>query len=169
MNSFALCVAFNFLIIQGVVHVKDSALKTMCNNSQTLITESQHFNINPFVLTSLIYHESRWQQNATGSAGDCGLAQVLHKYVPHTTCKDLYNPKVAIHHGARFLNTFKRYLKSKQRPHSAKHYLKCYPSGYKCSCARCNQYSSKVIKLADKIKEQYEEIVFILSLEESRL
>jgi hypothetical protein len=167
MNSFALCIAFNFLLSQGSIYVKDSALKTMCSNAKTVIVESQRFDIDPFVLTSLIYHESRWQRDATGPTGDCGLAQNLHKYIPNTTCKDLHNPKVGIHHGAKFLSAFKTYLKRNSKPHSPKDYLKCYPSGYRCACTRCNQYSRKVMNLANKIKEKYTKIVFILNLKET--
>ena len=116
MNSFALCIAFNFLLSQGTIHVKDSSLKTMCANAQTVISESKNFNIDPFILTSLIYHESRWEKNANGPTGDCGLSQVLHKYIPNTTCKDLHNPKLAIYHGARLLNIFRNYLKTKSQP-----------------------------------------------------
>lgn len=166
MNSFALCIAFNFLLIQGNIYVKDSALKTMCSNAKYIISKSKQFNIDPFVLTALIYHESRWQKDATGTAGDCGLAQTLHKYIPNTTCKDLHNPKIAIHHGAKFLNTFKNYLKVKSKPHAPKDYLKCYPSGYKCACTRCNQYSNKIMKLANKIKQKYIKIVYILNMKE---
>lgn len=167
MNSFALCIAFNFLLSQGTIHVKDSSLKTMCANAQTVISESKNFNIDPFVLTSLIYHESRWEKNANGPTGDCGLSQVLHKYIPNTTCKDLHDPKLAIYHGARLLSIFRNYLKAKSKPYSPEHYLKCYPSGYKCACIRCNQYSAKVLSLANKIRRKYNRIVFILNLKET--
>ena len=158
MNSFFLCLAFNFSIIKQEVFIYKDSLKTLCNSAEYLIQESKQNKIDPFVMTALIYYESAWQHNISGPTGDCGLTQILHKYVKDTSCKDLYQPNLAIYHGIRVLRTYKTYLENKNRPSAISDALKCYPSGYKCECTRCDAYSKKIMRLANKLKKEYKKI-----------
>ena len=155
-NSFLLCVSFQFLMVsQPDIYIKDSALKTLCKNADNLFLVSKKYNIDPFVFASLIYTESRWEKTQIGSSGDCGLTQVLHKYVKDVSCKDLFKPSLALEEGAKKLDIFKKYLIKKSKPPTLRKTLKCYKSGYNCGCKYCNLYADKIIDLSNKLKNIY--------------
>lgn len=155
-SSFLLCISFQFLMVsQPDIYIKDSALKTLCKNANNVFSVSKKYDIDPFVLTSLVYRESRWEKTQVGSSGDCGLTQVLHKYVKGVSCKDLFEPSLALEEGAKKLNIFKKYLIKKSKPPTVRKTLKCYKSGYNCGCKYCNLYADGIIDLSDKLKNIY--------------
>ena len=51
-----------------------------CENMETIVEASEQHAVDPAVMVSLIYVESRWKPTAVSSAGACGLTQVLPKY-----------------------------------------------------------------------------------------
>jgi soluble lytic murein transglycosylase-like protein len=150
INGFILCMSFNFLSISNSIDINTQGLTTLCNNAEYLNKMYKDYQIDPFVYSSLIYYESRWQPNLKSNAGACGLSQVLHKYLKGISCKDLFDPKVSILYGAKSLSYWKKYKKN-----SIRKALKCYSTGYKCSYS---SYSRRIIKLSKLIKHQYETI-----------
>ena len=147
INSFILCISFNFLSISNSIDIKSSGLSTLCQNANYLNQIYEEYKIDPFIYSSLIYYESRWEPNLKSHAGACGLSQVLHKYVKGVSCKDLFDPKSSMLYGAKNLSYWKKYKKG-----SISKALKCYSTGYKCSYS---SYSRRIIKLSKLIKNQY--------------
>ena len=168
MNSFFLCIAFNFLIVKNQVYLNEDSLNTLCKNSEYLIQESSKHNIDPFVVVALIYNESGWRKKISNSAGACGLTQVLHKYLKGVSCKALYDPKLSIHHGIRILSIYKKHLKSKKNNKNIKNVLQCYASGYKCKCKRCKAYAYRIMRLAKSLKQQYRIIEKVYNEQDTR-
>ena len=108
-------------------------------------------NIDPYILTSIIYTESRFRPNAVSSAGACGLTQVIPKYsVGKLTCKQLKNPKTSIYAGAASLN---QWIKKRGKK-KYKEALACYNAGNKClKSSHGKRYATIVVNLADKLRK----------------
>ena len=127
--------------------LSEDAKIVACDQAQAIVRASNEANIDPFVLSSLIYHESRFIPTSKSPAGACGLTQIMSKYVPYT-CKQLQNnEELSILTGANILRSWldkndNSYYKS----------LQCYASGYKCKHV---PYAKKIISRAKKLKELY--------------
>ena len=137
-----------------------------CENMETIVEASEQHAVDPAVMVSLIYVESRWKPTAVSSAGACGLTQVLPKYSAGTrgrfgkrlTCRQLMNPTTSIDRGTQILGDFlKIYDEKYSRSHCA------YNAGLsRCKRARGKhkgyRYARKVTKLARKIDREMKEI-----------
>ena len=130
-----------------------------CKHMQSLIKYSEQSSVSPTVLTSLIYHESRWIPNAVSHKGACGLTQVLPKYTgdkrigtKKLTCKQLKNPTTSIETGAITLN----YWISTYGRGRYKTGLCGYNVGYNCKgnnkSKRGHAYASRILKMSKKLK-----------------
>ena len=127
-----------------------------CEYMPTVVQAAEKNGINPYVLTSLIYVESRWQPQARSYANACGLTQIIPKFtkrIGYASCQELrQNPKLAIEKGARILKVWiKRYGKG------SLHIGLCgYNVGYRCRGPDARKgghaYARKVIKLAWKLE-----------------
>lgn len=147
LNPFYLCMVFSML--SGTPHfaLSEDAKILACDNAQNIIVASQEEEIDPFILASLIYHESRFVPKSKSSAGACGLTQVMAKYVT-PTCKQLMNnEQLSIQTGANLLKAW--LLKNNNSYYIG---LQCYASGYKC---KHKPYAKKIIARAKKLKKLY--------------
>jgi soluble lytic murein transglycosylase-like protein len=64
----------------------------------TIVEQAEQRGIDPFVFSSLIFHESAFRPRVVSSAGACGLSQVLPQYSDYT-CDQLKKPKTSIKAG----------------------------------------------------------------------
>lgn len=149
-KAFTLCYSFILLTNSGVFQITDSALATSCAYAEDVIYAAESNNVDPFILSALIYQESRWDEDATSPVGACGLTQVIPKYL-HLKCSQLNNsPGLSIEAGAQVLSKYKTYAKG-----NVNKALQCYSTGYKCNYP---SYAKRIIKLANKIKHQHNQV-----------
>ena len=137
-----------------------------CENMETIVEVSDQYSVDPAVMVSLIYVESRWKPSAVSSAGACGLTQILPKYSAGTfgrfgrklNCRQLMNPTTNITRGTKILGYFlQRYDENYRRS------LCTYNAGWsRCKRSRRahkgHRYAKKVIKLARRIDREMKEI-----------
>ena len=79
-----------------------------CGHMNSVVKYAEEYNIDPVVLTALIYVESRWNPTAESRSGACGLSQVIPKWsrkFGYVSCRQLKeDPDMAIKKGAQILN-----------------------------------------------------------------
>jgi len=144
INKIFLCLALSSLSNTDFQMNKNS-IKTACAMSEQIILKSNEKELSAFLLTSMIWAESRWQKAAVSNKGACGLTQVLPKYSEYT-CKELQNPKTSINEGSRALSFW---VAKKQNVEKA---LECYNSGYRC---RSPYYAKQIIEKTKILKARY--------------
>lgn len=128
-------------------YITQDSVRTACDVAESIITYSHEESLDPFIVSALIYHESRYQPEAKSKAGACGLTQVIPKYVD-PTCKQLQsNTDLSIQTGVAVLKTW--LIKSKESYYKA---LQCYNSGYYCNS---KPYAKKILRTAKKLKTTY--------------
>ena len=70
-----------------------------CKHMPTVVQAAEKNGINPHILASLIYVESRWQPKAHSGANACGLTQIIPRFTKkskagYVSCRQLQqNPK----------------------------------------------------------------------------
>jgi soluble lytic murein transglycosylase-like protein len=127
-----------------------------CKHMETIIDASDHYDLEPELMISLIHHESRWTHDAVSRSGACGLTQVLPKYTknPKLTCNQLKNPETSIWAGAKALNFWLH--KYKRNRGSIKLALCGYNAGFRCLGPNPNR---KGMRYSKKIRRLYRRIV----------
>lgn len=150
INPLILCFAFKNLYFYDQIEIKKSSLDSFCNYSETLISASEYNNLDPFLLASLIYQETRWTTNLKSHKGACGLTQVIPFYVGQTCDYLINSPEFAIEAGAYVLNIYNHYSKF-----NIEKALQCYASGYKCNHP---SYSNNIIQNAYLLETSYFEL-----------
>ena len=156
MTALTLCAAILLASNSGELPLKHSQRKTACRVASTIITESEKAGVDPFVLSGLIYEESRFSRKAKSRAGACGLTQVLPVYAK-VSCSELFDSRTSIRTGLSMLNRWRRYAKGDLREA-----LSCYNAGTACSeNTRARWYANRVILTASKYRK------IVASLEES--
>ena len=147
INSFYLCMVYTMLSTTSSFHLTKDSVITACESAQTTIVTSHEEDIDPCILSALIYHESRYKPKAKSHVGACGLTQVLPKYVKYT-CEQLQtNTALSIEVGASILRGW-----LSRRANSYFVSLQCYNSGYRC---KSKNYANKILKTAKKLKTTY--------------
>jgi soluble lytic murein transglycosylase-like protein len=128
--------------------ISSNSLRTACMMSNYIVEVSQTINVSPFLLSSMIWHESRWNKKAISNKKACGLTQVLAKYSSYS-CKELQDPKTSIKEGASILSFWKKKKSSISKA------LECYASGYHCNSP---SYSRVIVKNSKLIQKTYNKI-----------
>lgn len=121
---------------------------------KTIFKEAAKHNVNPYLLTSLIYVESSFRPHVVSRAGACGLTQVIPKYTGlretggnKYTCTQLKNPATAIRVGAQILSYVTRvYAKG-----DINKGLCYYNAGTKCITRKSFYKRSKYVKRVNQI------------------
>ena len=139
----------------------------ICEHTTTVKELSEDYGIQPEIIMSLVYHESRWNPKAKSRAGACGLTQVIPKWVkePRVSCQQLMkDPKLSLRTGVKMLN---RVLRPSRYANGNMSVALCmYNAGpQKCRSKniqrRGSGYSRKVLKTAGNLRkkmiEYYEE------------
>jgi len=141
-----MCMTFSMLSTTSHFRLPQNSVQIACENAQSIIIVSKEEKISPFILSALIFHESRFSPHAKSTAGACGLTQVLPKYVP-ATCKQLQSDTgLSLQTGATILSMWL------QKKKTYKVALQCYNSGYRC---RSKTYSKNIIRTAKVLKQTY--------------
>ena len=103
-----------------------------CEHMETVVEYSEKSDIDPILLTALIYSESRWNPKVESRAGACGLTQVIPKWsrsVGYASGKQLKNnPDLSIKKGAQILH----YWVHKYGKGDVKIGLCGYNAGFRC-------------------------------------
>ena len=154
-------------------YLSDYRIKTVCDNSDYLIQESERNGLDPLLLSSLIFVESGWKKTAVSGADACGLTQVIPKYTGKITkkytCQQLKNPRVSIATGAKILKWWIDYhrskitqnKKNKMSPEDIENYsltrgLCGYNAGFRCHGLNPNRagirYAKKILSLRERLK-----------------
>ncbi|MBM88282.1 MAG: hypothetical protein CMQ41_07875 [Gammaproteobacteria bacterium] len=151
MTPLLLCFALMTANNDGAIKLKEKDIHMACAQTSHIVDAAKKENIDPYILTSIIYTESRFGPNAVSSAGACGLTQVIPKYsVGKLTCKQLKNPKTSIYAGAASLN---QWIKKRGKK-KYKEALACYNAGNKClKSSHGKRYATIVVNLADKLRK----------------
>lgn len=158
VNAKTLCLMWHMLVLEDKnIYLTDEQLQTACEYSQEIIDASYAKNIDPFIISSLIYNESRYTKSVTNEEGACGLGQIVHKYVPET-CEELKNPTVNIKKIAEIISS---YLEKKK---TIKESLVCYASGPKCTYKK---YGNWIVYLSKKLKKTYQKVIEKQNVESS--
>ena len=144
ISKIFLCIALSNLSATSM-RMSKTGVKTACNQAGHLLETAEAINLSPFVLSAMIWHESRWQPSAVSSVNACGLTQVLTKYSPYS-CKQLQNPKLSITEGASLLAFWQE---KKKNIYTS---LKCYNSGYACSASN---YAKIILFKSKLLKKEY--------------
>lgn len=143
-NKVFLCIALSNLSNTSMLMSKEG-VQTACQQAEHLIETSQETGISPFIVSSMIWHESRWLSDSVSKAKACGLTQVLAKYSDYS-CEGLKDPKISITEGVASLFFW---LDRKKSIYTA---LKCYNSGYSCSST---SYANTIIAKSKLLKQEY--------------
>lgn len=142
--------------------INEENIPLVCNKSQGLVSKSFEMNIDPFVVYALIYHESRWNNDAISSAGACGLTQVIPKWTGEMTggvryaCSDLIVPRVSIRAGLHALDYWLGRAKG-----DMERGLCAYNAGNRCLAADHagqSNYSRMVMRTAGKLQDDWNRI-----------
>ena len=132
----------------------------VCLNADSVVEVSERYEIEPEVIVSLVYHESRWNPRARSKVGACGLTQVIPRWTrnPRRTCSELRDsPEVSLNTGIEMLH---RILNSKRYADgNLKVALCAYNAGYS-NCKsyrtkrRSNAYGRKVLRTSKIFREK---------------
>ena len=151
------------LICAAIVALGMPNADVACNNMDVLVEAAEINEIDPVILTSVIYVESRWNPTVVSRDGACGLTQVLPRYSAGTrgrfgkrlTCKQLKNPETSIKRGSQILSWWLRNY-GKGRYTLA---LCGYNAGFRCkgpNKSKGHRYAQKVLRISKKLKRQME-------------
>lgn len=130
--------------------LKKHQQETACKLSEHVIESSERYAVDPFILSAIVFNESRWTPSVTNNEGAIGLGQIKYIYVPETK-EDLLIPIINLDVMARLLSD-SYYPKEKYA-----YAIACYASGRpKCSNKK---YAKWIIHLANRLKTIYSRII----------
>ena len=147
------------LICTAIMAIGMPRAEYACKHMNAVVKYSAEYNVDPVLLTSLIYAESRWNPKVESRAGACGLTQIIPKWsrkFGYVGCNQLKNnPTLAIHKGAQILSFWiNGYGKGR-----TKIGLCGYNAGYRCRGSRSirnkkgdTKYTKRVLMMHAKIR-----------------
>lgn len=152
IDSKTLCLMWHLVTSEDPnTKLYDHQIETACHFSQEVIESSQKYNIDPFVVISIIYNESRWTETIKNKEGACGLGQIVYKYNPENKskkkCNELLIGKINIEVITKILN--QNLINNNGNYKKA---LPCYASGPKCSY---KIYSNIILSKSKVLKRYY--------------
>lgn len=136
-----------------------------CMNSNLVLEHSDNYDIDPFIIASIIWHESRWNNEVVSSAGACGLTQVMPGF-EKIKCKELFNPDTAIEFAAKILRIYKDEHSDKNIESVSDDFyaLSCYAVGPKClESSYAKRHTRGVLKLANIYRNNFNLLTFGIS------
>ena len=136
---------------------------TACENMNYVVEAAEKYDVEPSVMVSLIYIESRWTPRAVSRDRACGLTQILPRYTAkfyggRASCRDLFKPKLSIFKGTHILS----YHLNRYRDNYKRSLCAYNAGGSRCrrSSARNkgHRYARKVLKFAKKLRREMKEV-----------
>jgi soluble lytic murein transglycosylase-like protein len=145
------------LICMAILTIGMPNAEYACKHMDSIVKYSDEHNIDPAVLTALIYIESRWSPKAKSRSGACGLTQIIPKWsrkFGYVSCRQLQkNPELAIKKGAQILSHWiYRYGRG-----DVSIGLCGYNSGYRCRGKNRNE-NKKGVRYAKLVLKMYRKI-----------
>tara|TARA_Y100000034_G_scaffold90917_1_gene109598 strand:+ start:1002 stop:1499 length:498 start_codon:yes stop_codon:yes gene_type:complete len=146
------------LICAAILAIGMPRAEYACKHMDAVVKYSEEYNIDPVILTAMIYAESRWNPKVESRAGACGLTQVIPKWsrkFGYVSCSRLKrDPDMAIRKGAQILDYWiNRYNRGNIRLG-----LCGYNAGYRCRGKSKildkrghTRYTRRVLKMYRKI------------------
>ena len=127
-----------------------------CKHMDAVVEYSEKYDIDPVLLTAMIYAESRWNPKVESKAGACGLTQIIPKWsrkFGYVSCSRLKrDPNLAIRKGAQILS----YWINKYNRGNVNLGLCGYNAGYRCRGKNIEnkgtRYTRRVLKMYRKIE-----------------
>ena len=137
-----------------------------CENMDFVVEYAEEFDVEPSVMVSLIFVESRWSPRAISRDGACGLTQVLPRYTAgyrgrlgkKLTCKQLLDPETSIRKGTKILS----YYLNRYRDNYRRSLCSYNAGGSRCRRSsvpnKGHRYARKVMRIARKLRREMREI-----------
>lgn len=120
------------LICAAILAIGMPRAEYACKHMDAVVKYSEEYNIDPVILTAMIYAESRWNPKVESRAGACGLTQVIPKWsrkFGYVSCSRLKrDPDMAIRKGAQILD----YWINNYNRGNVRLGLCGYNAGYRC-------------------------------------
>ena len=143
------------LICAAIVAVNMPNAEYACKNMDVVVEASKSYDLDPYLMVSLIHEESRWKPNAVSRKGACGLTQLLPKYTkPRHSCRDLKDPETSIWMGAK---TLKFWIQVYGKGNEVTG-LCGYNAGYRCKGKKAvksgKAYARRIRRRAARLKLQ---------------
>ena len=132
----------------------------VCRNSDTVVELSKQYDIQPELIVSLVFHESRWNPRTKSRAGACGLTQVIPRWTkkPKLTCNQLKDdPVLSLRTGIKILHkllTTRRYAGGNMKVALCMYNAgpsRCRYSGVKWAG---NAYARRVLRTSKKFRKK---------------
>lgn len=110
-------------LIISTLNITEGAKKTACDNMSHVINYSNAADVDPVLILSMMYVESRFQKNAVSRSGACGLMQLIPKWNKEEingkrvkySCKEIMEPERNIRLGVAALKRWYKATKSMDR------------------------------------------------------
>ena len=148
------------LICTAIMAISMPRAEYACKHMNEVVKYSTEHNVDPVLLTSLIYAESRWNPKVESRAGACGLSQIIPKWsrkFGYVSCGHLRrDPEMAIRKGAQILSFWiNEYGKGR-----TKIGLCGYNAGYRCRGKRSIRDKKGDTKYTKRVLTMYRKISF---------
>lgn len=160
LKAIAICAYFH-LNDHHQLDIKKNSIDLICQHAEAIVQYSEKNNIVPELVLTLMWSESRFQENRISNKGACGLMQVIPKWASNNqTCDDLKIPLANIQEGTRMLNFWiNEYGNGKEEKG-----LCGYAAGYKCKVSnKAKRYAKSVIKKSKKLSKELSKLMLLLS------
>lgn len=152
IDSKTLCLMWHLVTSEDPnIKLYDHQIETACYFSQQVIESSNYYQVDPFVVMSIIYNESRWTETITNKEGACGLGQIVYRYNPENESKKKCNKLLD---GFINIKTISKLLSQNLNANKNNYdkALACYASGPKCSYVI---YPKIILSKSKKLKNFY--------------
>jgi soluble lytic murein transglycosylase-like protein len=138
----------------------DANAEQVCKQADVVVELAEKYEIEPEIIVSMVYHESRWNPLTRSRAGACGLTQIIPKWTknPKLTCKQLKeDPALSLRTGIGMLD--KLLISKKYADGNIKIALCAYNAGYsncrsRKTARQSNRYGRNILRTAKKFKEK---------------
>ena len=158
LSAAILCLAIESMSAKGSKYEMPTAsVKVACDNAQTLIDSAEKYGINPFIITAIVWNESRWDTGAfDGSC--CGIGQINPSFVPET-CSQLKDPKVSLQAIPRILFGWREQAPKKTADKDT-YMIACYASGSICTkSSKAVKHAAHILRVGNLYKKAYDSVV----------
>ncbi len=154
LKAVAICAFFHMQNENGL-QIKPEVVDIICKNAELIVEYSDKNHINPELILSLMWSESRFQPEVISNVGACGMMQIIPKWSDHKTCAQLQIPDVNIAEGIRQL----KFWIDDYGKGSVEKGLCGYAAGYKCKESnKATKYAKKVISRSNKLNKNLQKL-----------
>lgn len=158
LKAIAICTFFHMQNEQGL-EIKPEVVDIICKNAELIVEYSAKNHINPELILSLMWSESRFQPEVVSHVGACGMMQIIPKWSDNKTCAQLQNPMINITEGIRQL----KFWIDDYGKGSEEKGLCGYAAGYKCKESnKATRYAKSVIKRSNKLNKNLQKITKLI-------